>query len=132
VKNEIDNQIVHAQAPEGPIAGYIVSFAKSLSEQGCTRRSIYQQVLLAARFSRWLKQKGVARRRVTPDHPLCYLRYRARQLRPYRGDAAALKHLLDFLRSKSAIPARKISLRAMTPAERYTQALIEIRTCAPG
>jgi hypothetical protein len=58
VKNEIDNQIVLAQAPEGPIAGYIVSFAKSLSEQGYTRRSIYRQVLLAAFFSRWLKQKG--------------------------------------------------------------------------
>jgi site-specific recombinase XerD len=122
VKKEINNQIVLSQAPEGPIAGYIGSFAKSLSEQGYTRRSIYRQVLLAACFSRWLKQKGVPLRRITPDHPLRYLRYRARQLRPYRGDTAALKHLLDFLRSKRAIPAGKISLRAMTPAERYTQA----------
>lgn len=122
MKKKIDNQIVLTQPPEGPIAGYIVSFAKSLSQQGYTRRSIYRQALLAACFSRWLKQKGVVLRGITPDHPLRYLRYRARQLRPYRGDAAALKHLLDFLRSKSAVPARKSSLRAMTPAERSTQA----------
>jgi hypothetical protein len=29
VKNEIKNQIVLSQAPEGPIAGYIVSFGGS-------------------------------------------------------------------------------------------------------
>jgi hypothetical protein len=43
VKNEVNNQIVLSQTPEGPIAGYIVSFAKPLSEQGYTRRSIYRR-----------------------------------------------------------------------------------------
>jgi site-specific recombinase XerD len=60
-------------------------------------------------------------RSVTSDHPPGYLRYRARQVRPGRGDAAALRHLLTFLRGEGAIPAEKISARPLTPAERSTQ-----------
>jgi integrase/recombinase XerD len=49
------------------------------------------------------------------------LRYRARHARPSRGDAAALRHLLEFLRSEGVIPAEKISASPLTPAERCTQ-----------
>ena len=95
---------------------------RSLSEQGYSLYSIHRQVLLAACFSRWLKQQGVALRSITSDHPRRYLRYRARQVRPSPGDVAALRHLLDFLRCKGVIPAEKMSACALTPAERYTQA----------
>jgi site-specific recombinase XerD len=43
-------------------------------------------------------------------------------VRPYLGDVAALNQLLDFLRKNGAIPAKKISPRPLTPAERHTQA----------
>jgi integrase/recombinase XerD len=122
VKFIIDNQLVLSRAPEGPLALHIGPFARSLTEQGYALASIQQQVRLAAGFSRWLKQEGVALRSITSDHPPRYLRYRARQVQPYQGDAAALSHLLDFLRCEGLIPAEKMAACPLTPAERCTQA----------
>jgi site-specific recombinase XerD len=121
VKCIINNQVVLSRAPEGPLASRIGAFASSLSEHGYSLSSIQRQVLLAACFSQWLKQQGVALRSITSDHPPRYLRYRARQLRPSLGDAAALKHLLEFLRCEGVIPAEKMSACPLTPAERCTQ-----------
>jgi integrase/recombinase XerD len=120
VKCFIEDQIVLSREPEGPIAAHIESFAKSLNEQGYALTSVHRQVRLAACFSRWLKQDGVALPRITSDHPPRYLQYRARQVRPYLGDTAALNHLLDFLRKDGAIPAEKLSLPPLTPADRHT------------
>src|SRR5215472_4056 len=83
---------------EGPLAAHIEPFANSLSKQGYTMASIRRQVRLAAGFSRWLQQQRVSLRSITSDHPRLYLRYRARRLRPCLGDAAGLRHLLEFLR----------------------------------
>jgi len=121
VKCIIDCQVVLSRAPEGPLASHIGPFARSLSKQGYSLYSIHQQVRLAACFSRWLKQQGVGLRSITSDHPLRYLRYRARHARPSQGDAAALKHVLEFLRSEGVIPAEKMSACPLTPAERCTQ-----------
>jgi site-specific recombinase XerD len=63
-----------------------------------------------------------------------YLRDRARRVRPCRGDAAALRHLLDFLRREGVIAAEKIVARRLTPAERcaheYAQYLHDARFLA--
>jgi site-specific recombinase XerD len=40
----------------------------------------------------------------------------------HRGDAAALRQFLDFLRRHGVIPSEKISRRRLTPVERETQA----------
>jgi integrase/recombinase XerD len=126
VKYIIDNRIILSRVPEGPLATYLEPFARSLREQGYARYSIHRQVLLAACFSRWLQQWEVALRGLTSDHPRQYLRYRARQVRPCRGDAAALQHLLDFLRGEQVIPTeKKVSARPLTSAERWTQAYEE-------
>ena len=122
MKCVINNQVVLSRAPEGPLAFYISSFAKSVSVQGYSLYSIHRQILLAACFSRWLKQKGIGVRSICSDHPTRYLRYRARHVRPCRGDPAALKHLIDFLHREGVIPAEKIAARRMTPAERCAQA----------
>jgi len=122
VKCIINNQVVLSRAPEGPLARYIGSFAESVCKQGYALDSIHRQVLLAACFSRWLKQNGVAVRGICPDHPVGYLRYRARHVRPCRGDAAALRHLIDFLRREGVIPAEKMSARRLSSAERCAQA----------
>jgi site-specific recombinase XerD len=130
----IENQVVLSQPPEGPIAAQLGSFAKSMSEQGYSLVSIHRQVFLAACFSRWLKQKGVRQRSICSDHPAQYLRYRARYARPCRGDAAALRHLIEFLRSDGLIPCEKKVTRRPTPAERCAQAfgryLLEKRALA--
>ncbi len=119
----IDNRIILSRAPEGPLARYIVPFVRSMREQGYARYSLYRQVLLAACFSEWLRQREVALRGVTSDHPQQYLRYRARRVRPSRGDAAALRHLVDFLRGERVIPAEKqVPAHPLTHAERCTQA----------
>lgn len=135
MKYIVDNRINLSRAPEGPLVTYIEPFARSLREQGYVLDSIHQQVLLAACFSEWLKQRDVALCAITFDHPQRYLRYRARQVRPGRGDAAALRHLLDFLRRERVIPAeKKVSACPLTPAELcaqdYEQHLREARGLA--
>lgn len=130
----INGQVVLSRPPEGPLAGYIGSFAESLIDQGYSLESTHRQVQLAACFSRWLKQKGVGVSSICSEHPVLYLRYRARHLRPCQGDSAALKHLIDFLRRKGVIPGEKISARRLTPVEQRAQAfehyLLEVRALA--
>lgn len=121
-KWRVNNQIVLSQAPEGPLAVHIEPYAGSLLEQGYTRGAIHRHVLLAACFSRWLKQQGIALRSVTSDYPPRYLQYRARRVLIHPGDAAALRHLLEFLRFEGVIPTEKISARPPTSVERCAQA----------
>ena len=91
----IGDQVVLSRAPDGPIAAYISAFAKSQSKQGYAAYSIHRQVLLAARFSRWLKQEGVPLCHISSDHPSRYLRHRARRVRPCPGGIAAPRHLIN-------------------------------------
>jgi integrase/recombinase XerD len=130
----VNNQVVLSRAPEGPIAAYLGSFAESMSAQGYALDSIHRQVLIAACFSRWLRQQGVGLRSITSDHSARYLRYRARHVRLCGGDAAALRYLIDFLRCEGVVPCEKISTHRLTPAERcaqaYAQYLREVRALA--
>ena len=120
MKFTIDNQINLSRAAEGPLTTYIEPFARSLREQGYVLDSM---VLLAACFGDWLRQRGVALRGITSDHSQRYLRYRAGRVRPCRGDAAALRHLLYFLRRERVIPTeKKLSAHPLTPAEQWAQA----------
>jgi len=122
MKCVINSQVVLSQPPEGPLAGFIKPFAESLSEQGYALDSIQYQALLAACFSRWLKQKGIRLRRIRADHRTRYLRYRARHLRPRQGDCGALTNLINFLRLQGAIPDEKQTASRPTPVEQCTQA----------
>jgi integrase/recombinase XerD len=123
VKFIIDNRIVLSRAPQGPLAKYIVPFAKAMRDQGYARYSLYRQVLLAACFSEWLRKRGVALRGITSDRSWRFLRYRARKVRLCRGDAAALRHLLDFLCREGVIPTeKKLPARPLTSAECCAQA----------
>lgn len=118
----IDSQVVLARVPEGPLAAHISSFAESVREQGYAKSSIHRKVLLAACFSRWLKQRKVRLRGITSDHAARYLQYRGQRVRLHPGDAAALRHLIDFLRRDGVVPAEKISTPRFTPAEECAQA----------
>jgi integrase/recombinase XerD len=122
MKYVVADNITLSQELEGPLSDYICSFARSLREQGYCLYSIHRHVLLAACFSRWLKQKGVGLRGITSDHPGRYLRYRARHSRPWSGDAGALSNLLDFLCRNKVIPAKGPPEPRLTQAERWTRA----------
>lgn len=118
MKFVVDCDIVLSRAPSGTIAAYLEPFAKSLREQGYAPQSIHRQVLLSAAFSEWLARRQPVLHRISSDLALQYLRYRFRHVQPSRGDAAALKHLLAFLRREGAIPAEKIAAYPATSAER--------------
>lgn len=134
MKCVINDQVVLSRAPDGPLAAHLGAFAESRTALGYARRSIQQQVRLAAGFSHWLKHQEVALSRVGSEHASRYLRYRARRVRPGLGDAAALRRLLEVLRREGVIAAEKIAARRLTPAERcaqaYAQYLREARALA--
>lgn len=118
----VNNQVVLSRVPEGPIAAYIGSFLDSLNAMGYTAYSVHRFVLLAVCFSKWLKQRRVRLRSITSDHAEQYLQCRYLRLQRARSDAAALGHLIDFLRREGAIPVKKIAVRRMTRVELCTQA----------
>jgi integrase/recombinase XerD len=122
VKYVINDHVVLSRVPEGPLVAYLRPFTESLSQQGYTQHYIHRQVMLAAYFSRWLKQTGVLCHCITSEHPARYLRSRHRRRRPNRGDPAALDHFIEFLRRERVIPPEKRSTRQPTPAEQCVQA----------
>ena len=122
MKCVINNQVILSRPLEGPLAAHIISFAKSLSEQGYCLYWQKRQVRIAADFSRWLKQRGVAVHSICDDHTAQYLRYRARRARIYDGDHTAPAHVIDFLRRDGVIPAEKISAERLNAVERSIQA----------
>ncbi len=134
MKHTVNDQVVLSRPVEGPLAAHIAAFAESRSALGYAVSTTHRQVLLAACFSHWLKEKGVALRHITTDHASRYLRYRTRRARPCPGDAAALRHLIEFLRLQGVIAAEKRSVRRLIPAERcaqaYAQHLREARALA--
>jgi hypothetical protein len=64
-----------------------------------------------------------------------YLRSRARHLKICRGDAAALRQLIDFLRRQGVIPAERIQSHLLSPIEQVVQEferyLLNERALAP-
>ena len=110
-------EVVLSRPLDGPLSAHIAGFAKCARDQGYARYSRHRQVLLAACFSRWLGQQAVSMHRVSSGHVARYLRRRARHVQIQRGDAAALRQFIDFLRGQGVIPPEKIAPRRLTPAE---------------
>lgn len=125
MKYAIHDQVTLSHAPEGPLAAHLVSFADAISAQGYSAQSMKQQIRIAACFSRWLKQTGVSVKDICYDHATRYLRFRARHVQPCLGDRAALRHLIDFMRSEGVIPVEKTATRRVPPAEICAQAYAE-------
>ena len=134
MKNIIIDGVVLSCPLEGPLAAHIGSFARWVDEQGYRLCSIHRQVLTAARFSRWLSQDGVRLRSVSLQHVERYLRYRGRRARVRRGDAAGLRHLIEFLRREGVVSSEKVAAPRPTGVERcaleYEQYLREERVLA--
>ena len=59
MKHVMDSQLVRPQWREGPLPGWLDTFADWLKAQGYVPRTAQDKVLLAARFSRWLGQEGI-------------------------------------------------------------------------
>ncbi len=107
----VNDQVVLSLPLEGPLAAYIGPFAKWASEQGYAFCSLRRQ------FSRWLGQKGVRLHAVSSEHAVQYLRYRARRIQIHKGDTAALRYLIQFLRGAGVTPAEKMAEPPSNPVE---------------
>ena len=125
MKCTIHDQVILSRAPEGPLAAHLISFANAIGAQGYRAQSMQQQVRIAACFSRWLKQTGVGLKDICDDHAIRYLRYRARHVKPFPADRAALRHLIDLLRSEGVIPGENIAARSVLPTEICAQEYAE-------
>jgi site-specific recombinase XerD len=134
VKCVITDHVVLSRPLDGPIAAHIRAFAASRVALGYATHSIRREIRLAAGFSRWLKHRGIVLRRVDTTQVSQYLRDRRRQNRPGAGDAAALRHLLEFLRREGVTRPEPTPSRRWTPAERavhaYVQYLRDVRALA--
>ncbi len=134
MKNIISDGVVLSRPLEGPLAAHIGSFARWADEQGYRLHSIHRQVLTAARFSRWLGENAVKLRSLSFQHAERYLRYRRRRVQIRRGDAAGLRHLVEFLRREGVIPGEKVAPPLPTGFERcakeYERYLREERVLA--
>jgi site-specific recombinase XerD len=117
----VSKDVVLSQPLDGPLAAHIVGFATWVRDEGYALYSRRRQVRLAACFSRWLGKEGVGLSNVKSDHVKRFLRAHARQVKIARGDPAALRQFLDFLRGLGVIPVEKISPRSSSPVERVVQ-----------
>ena len=107
---------------QGPLAPYMASFAKHLSDQGYAVDSGRTYIKLISDFSRWLKQNHVEARETNTEHTRKFLRYRTRRKLLGRGDSAALRRFLDLLRREGVIAEELVAVP--TPAERYTDEFV--------
>jgi integrase/recombinase XerD len=122
MKYVVNGDVVLSQPLEGPLSAHIGAFAQWARDQGYARASRYRQVLLAACLSRWLGHQGIGLRSVSVEHATRYLRSRARRVEIHRGDAAALRQCLEFLRHARVISSEKVPPRRQSPVEHETQA----------
>jgi integrase/recombinase XerD len=120
----VSKDVVLSQRLDGPLAGHVVGFATWVRDEGYALYSRHRQVRLAACFSRWLGKEGVGLSNVKSDHVSRFLRVHARQVKIARGDSAALRQFLDFLRRLGVIPVEKISLRSLSPVEQVIQEFV--------
>ncbi|MCA1494813.1 site-specific integrase [Ensifer sp. NBAIM29] len=120
MKYFINDGIALSRPPEGPVASYIIPFADWLVDRGYGLVSMRNQVRMAAGFSKWLGHKGIELSDISEDHPGPYLL--DREQRPKRGDTAALRHLLAFLRSQNAIADAIEADHTLSQVEQHVQA----------
>src|SRR6266849_8816662 len=105
MKYIVDGDLVLSQPPTGPLAAQIGNFATWAREQGYARCSRYRKILLATCFSGWLGRQAITRRGVSSKDASRYLQVRARRVPRRKGDAAALRQFLDFLRGRHIVRA---------------------------
>lgn len=109
-----------SREPEGPLVAFLDGFARSLRAVEYAARTIHRKVLRVACFSQWLGQREVGLSDLTYEHPVQHVSDRGCRLRPVCGDAAALRHLLDYLRLEGVISAENASIHSKTGVERLT------------
>lgn len=118
MRYRLDKQIVLSAVPEGPFAKHLRAYASFLGQQGYEAHYLHRHVMLAARFSQWLKRRQVVARCVNSEHVSRYLKCRYRQRRASKGDTPSLRRFIAFLRDRQLIRAERSAAQPLAPAER--------------
>ena len=117
----VSEDVVLSRPLEGPLSAYISGYAKWVRDEGYSLYSRHRQVRLAAWFSRWLGDEGVDLSNVGSRHVSRYVRTHARQVKIHRGDVAALRHFVGFLRLEGLIPEERIPTHERSQIEQVVQ-----------
>jgi site-specific recombinase XerD len=90
---------------EGPLGRHVDALVALLEAQGYCQDHIAIQIRAAAALACWLERQGEATTALSPDGLARYVRSRQRR-RPLRqGEAAALRKVLEFLRTQGVAAA---------------------------
>lgn len=115
----------------GPLGAHLQQLAEELAEQGFARRSVREQLRTADHFGRWLKKCRKPLRDVTSDHAS---RYVVCHGKVKRGDARALKRILEILERQGLIAAPKEpspKTQAQSVIDEFVEYLQRERALAP-
>jgi integrase/recombinase XerD len=96
-------QNANAQQIREPLTQYVAPFVQWAREQGYAEDAIRQRARIAAGFARWIETRQLLSPSANGAQWSTYLRYHARNNKPYTGDARALSQFRDFLLSRSAL-----------------------------
>ena len=88
---------------QAPLLLYLAAFERLLHTQGYASSTIRLKVRLVRDFSVWLRKRGIRLKDLSADHAKCYLRHRARHLRPRTDDIVGLSQLLDLVCTENLI-----------------------------
>lgn len=117
----VSEDVILSRPLEGPLSSHISGFAKWVRDEGYSLYMRHRQVRLAAWFSRWLGDEGVDLSNIGSRHVCRYIRTHARQVKSRRGDVAALRHFVSFLRLEGVIPEEKIPTHQLSQIEQVVQ-----------
>ena len=105
------------RTPQDPLLLYLAAFERLLRTQGYAPPTIRLKVRLVRDFSVWLRKRVISLKDLSAEHADCYLRDRARHLRPRTDDIVGLSQLLDLLR-KEGIVAQRQECKQSVPLDR--------------
>ena len=131
-----DQHVVHQSWLIGPLAGWLVSFAKWLCAKGYAARTIDEKVRLISGFSLWLKEEAIEVADITLNHLNQYLQYRRqRRTSNRRGEKRTLEQCMAFLQQKGQILSAALPEEPKTSVELRMQSyegyLRHVRGLAP-
>lgn len=90
----------------GPLSGYVDAFARCLEEHQYVRQDARHKIRVVADLSLWLQRRRLGVESLDGQAVARFLRRRCRYDFTRRGDAAAVRLLLDRLRDLGAVPQR--------------------------
>jgi integrase/recombinase XerD len=94
----------------GPLAIPIDAVGQQLSQQGYTSSTAQYTMRLLADLSRWLQQRALKAADCHEQLADDFLHDRYQRCRPHRSDRAALRRLLEHLRTHGVIPSPVVAI----------------------